>query len=118
MSDGAAMPDLMAGTVQLTMAVRGAEDAVVTMRGPLDPAGGRRAVVMLQALLNAGVRRVIVDMSAVAVPPRSLTNTFGPMRDELRRRGGWMLVEGWSDVRNDAVEELLEAINAYRGTLI
>jgi hypothetical protein len=109
--------EIMADTGQLTVTLRGSEDAVVAVGGLLDPAGGRRAVLLLQALLNAGVRRVIVDLSAVPVPPRSLTNTFGPMRNELRSRGGWMLIEGWSDIRNDAVEELLEAINAYRETV-
>jgi hypothetical protein len=107
------MPDLAIDTGRLTLDVRGAEDAVITVAGKLGPAGGRRACVLLNAMLAAGVRRVIVDLSAVEAPPRSLTNAFAAVRDELRRRGGWLLVEGWSDVNDDVVDTLLEAINAY-----
>ena len=107
------MPELLTGTDRLTVTVRGAEDALITVGGPLGPAGGRRAGLLLGAVLAAGARRVIVDLSAVAVPPRSLTNTFPAVREELRRRGGWLLIEGWSDTRDDLVTELLEAINAY-----
>ena len=111
------MPDLATDSGRITVDVRGAEDAVITVAGRLGPAGGRRACVLLNAVLGAGVRRVIVDLSAVEAPPKSLTNAFAAVRDELRRRGGWLLVEGWSDMNDDVVDVLLEAINAYRETV-
>ncbi|HXV94394.1 MAG TPA: STAS domain-containing protein [Pseudonocardia sp.] len=87
-------PDATEVAAAVSVVLRGADDAVVALRGPVDLAGERRFRSMLRAVVDAGARHVIVDLSEATDVPGRLPGVLATACRELRRRGGWLLVEG------------------------
>ena len=89
-------------------------DAVLTVRGDLDPVAVRRVATFIWALLDVGADQMILDVSGVPVVPAGVKAMLAPLSAQLRDRGGWLLVTGAPELDEHGVTPLLDAFAAYR----
>ena len=118
----------------VSISVRGAHEAVLTLTGDLGPGAARLVEVVLDGGVADGVRHVIVDLSTVPEVPRPVREALASASWVLGRRGGWLLVEGGADVGRvdgagadgpasgggggiESRSSLLDAFRAYRETV-
>jgi anti-anti-sigma regulatory factor len=102
----------MTGSSTISMVLRGPTDAELTALGELDAGAVGQVQDLLGTLVAAGVRRVIVDLSAAAGVTGELLEALLLASWTLAERGGWLLVEGADDA--DPGSALLHAFRAYR----
>jgi hypothetical protein len=98
---------------RLTVSLRGWDEAA-TLEGPL-AAESDRVVPLLNAVVATGVRRLIVEVSAIGGASPWLPELLMSVGRQLEDRGGWLITFGEA-VRLDLVDPPLdEVFRAYRG---
>lgn len=98
------------GPSTIRVTIRGVSNAVLVLEGTVSAEVTRRMQVMVSAILEVGVRRVIVDLSAASGVSAYLSDALTASAAELVGRGGWLLVEG----EDFPSESLVDAFRAYR----
>ena len=104
----------MAGS-ELTI-TEGCDRASVTATGNLDHAMTVRLHARLHALVDSGIRYVLVDLSAVSDYHPTLDAALSRVAEQLRRAGGLLATAG-ADERLDAelaAATLVEVFTLYR----
>lgn len=108
------MPVSSSTTISVTL--RGASEAVLAVRGPVDVDSAGRVRDLLATVLAGGSVHVIVDLSAAGQVPAQLLDVLVKASWTLGEAGGWLLVEGAEPAEPDS--DLLEAFRAYRDATV
>ncbi len=82
------MPDF-----RMTASFRRVDEALLTLEGAVGHAENQQVATILQALLDAGSRHVVVDVTAARPTGRELAAQLDDARKRLTARGGWLLVD-------------------------
>jgi hypothetical protein len=78
---------------RMTASFRRLDEALLTLEGPVGPAETGQVVTILQALLDAGSRHVVVDMTAAQPTGPGLAAHLDGVRRRLAGQGGWLIVD-------------------------
>ena len=82
------MPDF-----RMTASFRRVDEALLTLEGDVGRAENQQVATILAALLDAGSRHVVVDVTAARPAGPELAAQLDDARKRLTARGGWLLVD-------------------------
>jgi hypothetical protein len=98
--------------VDLTL--RRDDEAHIAVEGPVGSVETRRIATLVQALLAAGARQLIVDLDHVERCDPALTAFLERQRRHLAAAGGWMIIDGAPTTPGDDTSSLVEIFEIYR----
>ena len=99
---------------RVDLTLRRDDEAHLAVQGPVGSVETRRIATLLQALLAAGARQLIVDLHHVESCDPALTALLERQRRHLTAAGGWMIVDGAPSTPGDDTSSLLEIFDIYR----
>jgi hypothetical protein len=94
--------------------LRGDDEAHIAVEGPVGSVETRRIATLVQALLTAGARQLIVDLDHVESCDPALTAVLEQQRRHLAATGGWMIIDGAPSAPGDDTSSLVEIFEIYR----
>ena len=99
---------------RLDLTLRRDDEAHIAVEGPVGGVETRRIATLVQALLAAGARQLIVDLHHVESCDPALTALLERQRRHLAAAGGWMIVDGAPSTPGDDTSSLVEIFEIYR----
>jgi len=98
----------------MDLTLRRDDEAHITVEGAVGGDETRRIAVLVQALLAAGARQLIVDLDHVERCDPALTAFLEQQHHHLAASGGWMIVNGAPSTPTDDATSLVEIFEIYR----
>lgn len=99
---------------RLDLTLRRDDEAHIAVEGPVGSVETGRIATLIQALLAAGARQLIVDLDHVESCDPALTAFLEAQRRHLAAAGGWMIVAGAPSLSDDDTASLVEIFDIYR----
>jgi len=99
---------------RMDLTLRCDDEARIAIEGPVGGVETRRIAMLVQALLAAGARQLIVDLAQVESCDPALTAFLEQQQRHLVAAGGWMLVDGAPPTPGDDASTLVEIFEIYR----
>src|SRR3954451_6309112 len=103
---------------RMDLTLRRDDEARIAIEGPVGGVETRRIAMLVQALLAAGARQLIIDLAQVESCDPALTAFLEQQQRHLVAAGGWMLVGGGPPPPRDEAstpEEIFEISRHVRG---
>ena len=99
---------------RLDLTLRRDDEAHIAVAGPVGSAETQQIATLLQALLAAGARQLVIDLDHVERCDPTLTAFLERQRRHLVAAGGWMIVDGAPSTPGDDISSLVEIFEIYR----
>jgi hypothetical protein len=99
---------------RLDLTLRRDDEAHIAVEGPVGSVETRRIATLVQALLAAGARQLIVDLDHVERCDPALTTFLERQRRHLAAAGGWMIIGGAPSTPGEDTSSLVEIFEIYR----
>jgi STAS domain-containing protein len=99
---------------RMDLTLRRDDEGSIAIEGPVGSVETRQIAMLVQALLAAGVRQLIVDLDHVERCDPALTAFLERQQRHLAAAGGWMVVDGAPSTPGDDATSLVEIFDIYR----
>lgn len=99
---------------RIGVTLRDADEAQVTLTGTVSQQEARRAHLLIDALVQAGARQLLVDLAQVDHCDHDLLVYLDELRRYLTGQGGWMIIDGFPDALRDDTTTLDDIFAVYR----
>jgi hypothetical protein len=99
---------------RVDLTLRRPDEAHVAVQGAVGSVETRQITTLLQALLAAGARQLIVDLEQVERCDPALTAYLERQQRHLAATGGWMIVDGAPSTPADDASSLVGIFEIYR----
>jgi hypothetical protein len=99
---------------RVDLTLRREDEAHVAVAGAVGSVETRQIATLVEALLAAGARQLIVDLDQVERCAPALTAFLDQQRHHLAAAGGWMIVDGAPSTPADDASSLVEIFDIYR----
>jgi len=99
---------------RVDLTLRRQDEAHVAVKGTVGSVETRQVATLVQALLTAGARQLIVDLDQVERCDPALTAFLERQQHHLAATGGWMIVDGAPSTPADDASSLVGVFEIYR----